>query len=195
MSKNKAEHVPVEWSHLVNADHVDSKPMALEIAPDEDERRALAVRFAIDGLNSLSASGELSQRNMAVHVRGRFKATITQSCVVTLDPIVTEIDEEFEGWFSDADQVASIAKARREKALKNGHGELPILEENEDPEPIIDGKIDVGELVSQHLSLAINPYPQSEGADYPHKDDGTVDEEADLRKNPFAALKDWKDKL
>ena len=109
MSKNKAEHVPVEWSHLVKADSVDGNPMTFEIAPDEDERRALTVRFAVDELNALSASGEIVQKNMTIYVRGRFQASIKQSCVVTLDPIITEIEEEdrekIAKWFRNAGKV------------------------------------------------------------------------------------------
>jgi hypothetical protein len=43
---------------------------------------------------------------------------------------------------------------------------MPFLDESEDPEPVIDGKIDAGELVAQYLSLAIDPYPRLEGEEY-----------------------------
>ena len=59
------------------------------------------------------------------------------------------------------------------------------------PEAIIDGYIDAGELVTQYLSLALNPYPHAEGVKYELGDDN---EEAIKPKldNPFAALKEWK---
>ena len=64
-------------------------------------------------------------------------------------------------------------------------------------EPLADGKIDAGELVAQHLSLAINPYPRASGLEgkvdiaYPEFDDdpGGVSEE---RENPFLALAGWR---
>jgi len=101
--------------------------------------------------------------------------------------------EEFEGWFADKDAAVSLAKVRKEKMIEKGKTELPILEERDDPEPIVEGMIDLGELCVQHLSLAINPYPHAEGVEYEHGDDAAQGEGFSF-KNPFAALKDWKAK-
>jgi hypothetical protein len=71
---------------------------------------------------------------------------------------------------------------------------VPLLDEQDDPEPITDGKIDLGELVSQFLSLSINPFPHAPGVELPEEQegDGPVRMSAGNAPNPFAALKDWK---
>ena len=38
-------------------------------------------------------------------------------------------------------------------------------EDSEPPEPVIGDSIDLGELVAEYLSLAINPYPRAPDAD------------------------------
>ena len=75
------------------------------------------------------------------------------------------------------------------------NGETPIINEQEDPEKIIGGKIDLGEVVTQHLSLAIDPYPHKEGVKYEYGDDEPEKVPEAFKNNPFAALKDWKSKL
>jgi hypothetical protein len=61
-----------------------------------------------------------------------------------------------------------------------------MLEEYEDPEPLVDGKVDVGELASQYLSLAIDPYPHAPGVE-PVGEDPEIELKRD-KENPFAAL-------
>ncbi len=105
------------------------------------------------------------------------------------------IEEKFESWYSDEDQVVSLPRVRRvQQQGMRTDAELEILGEEEDPEPVIDGTIDVGELAAQHLALAIDLYPRSEAVR--SAAEGEEGEEAVFtageRTNPFAALKDWK---
>ena len=196
MGKRKADITSPEWSHMLEVDSI-TDGMKLTIAPDEQERAALSQRIGVISLDSLSADITVHQPtgNAVIHVEGKLKAKVTQKCVVTLEPIETDIQEGFEAWFADSESTVSFAKARQERLLQKGHAEIPILKENEDPEPVIDGKIDLGELVTQYLLLAINPYPHAEGAHYEKGDDTESREPSDMRKNPFAALKNWKDRM
>ncbi len=133
--------------------------------------------------------------SQTVHVSGELKAQIRQNCVVSMEPVASEIHEKFEAWYADSEQVVSLKKARRDKQVEKGRSELPILSEQEDPEPVVDGKIDIGELVTQYLSLGVNPYPHAEGVEHKEVVEAGGDEEAEkIRKSPFAALKDWKGK-
>ena len=60
------------------------------------------------------------------------------------------------------------------------------------PEPLVDGKIDVGEVVAQFLAVAMNPYPRKDGAKVA---DVVKSEDEEERPNPFAKLAGLKDKL
>lgn len=190
------EHMMVsEWSHIFDVEDLTDKPEKLTISPDEEQVKALLNRLGVSGLQNLTAELSLQRQNQIVYVQGAVSAKVTQPCVVTLDPVETEIKDEFEAWFADPEDAVSIAKARRERETKKGGSELPMLDESEDPEPITEGQIDLGELATQYLSLAINPYVHAEGVEYELGDDSEQAQASETRENPFAALKDWKDKL
>lgn len=196
MNKN-TPHVLPEWSYLIEEDKAGTDIKDLTISPSADEEQALCKRLNLLTLEGLSARLTLERISggMVVHIKGRFKAQLTQSCVISLERVAAEIEETFEGWYANPDQAIMLAKARRARQAKNGEGEAPILEEKDDPEPIVNGHIDLGELVTQYLSLAIDPYPHAPGVERREEDMLIIQTDspgADIRRNPFAALKDWK---
>jgi uncharacterized metal-binding protein YceD (DUF177 family) len=112
-----------------------------------------------------------------VHVAGRVRARIGQTCVVTLDPIENEIDEPIDLVFAPPEQIPQLADLVDEAAESDG--EIP-----DPPEPIINGMIDLGRLATDALFLAIDPYPRRPDAIFELP---VVD--ADPEDHPFAALK------
>ena len=191
-----SEVLESEWSHFIDADDVGPDKLRLSITPDKEARQNLVKRLGILGVDSIKADLELNreQGGMVVHVKGHILATLSQSCVVTLDPVKTKVNETFDAWYADPDQAIALAKVKHDKQVK-ANGETPIINEQEDPEKIIGGKIDLGEVVTQHLSLAIDPYPHKEGVKYEYGDDEPEKVPEAFKNNPFAALKDWKSKL
>lgn len=195
MSKTSKTIVETEWSYFWDSSEYQGGKEKLSLSPSEDEAKRLAQRLDLLALDALKAEIEISraQGEVAFNVRGVLSAEVTQKCVVSLEPVKSHIEDEFEAWYADPDAAISIAKARHEKLNEKGHGELPILEEHDDPEPLIDGKIDLGELVTQYLSLSLNPYPHAEGVAFEVSDENK--KQSEEVKNPFAALKDWKDRM
>lgn len=195
MSDEQNTILETEWSHLIDAERLESGRNHFTISPNQQERKRLAQRLGIVSLKDLKVNvviGHLSGQ-VAFHVQGEIDAQVIQNCVVSMEPVESHIHEVFESWFADAQVAVSIAKARHEKLTEKGYGEQPILEEKDDPEPFVDGHIDLGELATQYLSLAIDPYPHAEGVEYsgPKASEGPED----TQENPFAALQDWKDKI
>ena len=185
-----------EWSHKIEAEDISSKAMHVNIEPTEQQCKDLARRMHIEAIDSAKASLTIQRdsKNMNIHVTGQLKAVISQNCVVSLEPIESVIETQVEGWFADPGSVISITKARHEKDSKSHDAELQILDEKDDPEPFVDGHIDLGELAAQYLSLAIDPYPHKEGVDFEQHISADQQKKniPEVRKNPFAALKDWK---
>jgi len=69
----------------------------------------------------------------------------------------------------------------------------PNISEEDIPEPMFNGRIDIGELAAQHLSLALDPYPHAEGVEFEGFGEADEDEDGDdpdepEKPNPFAAL-------
>lgn len=186
-----------EWSHFFDVEDLEKDKTRLSIEASEEELEDLARRFDVPAVKKASANltMERFQGGHAVHIYGELQATITLSCVVTLEEFDADITEPVEGWFADKQSAVSFAAAKREREASVSRGEVEMLEEQEDPEAIVDGLIDLGELVTQHISLAIPPYPRKDGAVYELGDDNIqIDEKSPLRKNPFEALKDWKER-
>jgi uncharacterized metal-binding protein YceD (DUF177 family) len=144
-----------EFPRLVDCARLGRSVETHTIEADEDECRALADRLGLLSLNGLNAGVVLSRTTDGlVRLKARFKARCTQSCVVTLRAVHQDIDEEFELFYS-------------EKASLNGIGALQVTVEDELwPEPLEQGRVDIGEAVSQQLALALDPYPRAPGAVY-----------------------------
>ncbi len=182
-----------EWSVPFNPLKIKDTGTHQVIEANEEERKNLARRFDLIAIDSLSAKLVVnnSKASHVVHVTGSFTAQIQQPCVVSDEPVTTDIAEDVEGWFADPAQIVSLHKARREKAIKDGN-ELPILEEEEDPEPFVNGQIDLGEFIAQNLSLAIPAYPRADGVSFDGHSTDASEEHKKAFRNPFEALKDWK---
>ncbi|NCC22156.1 MAG: DUF177 domain-containing protein [Alphaproteobacteria bacterium] len=195
MKKDRQVLLAAEWSHLVPADDIGDTPFRIAIEADEEARRAVARRLGLLGLDVLKADLSLvrTDDHRIVHVTGRLSATVQQACVVTLEPVESTLEELVEGWFADPGQAVSFARERRDRLRVKAGIDVPILEEREDPEPMVGGMVDVGELVVQNLSLALPQYPHREGAAFETSDDAPAAQEpSPVRKNPFEALRHWK---
>jgi uncharacterized metal-binding protein YceD (DUF177 family) len=190
-----------EFPHTIPASKIGREQFKITFAADERQCAQLARRYGILSVEGLSGTATLWREGdgMTIVVNGHFVADVTQACVTTLEPVPDHIEEDFEGWFLDESQAKSFKKAKKlrtdldiEDPFNSEEDEETMMpDEREDPEPVINGLLDVGELVAQYLSLALDPYPKSAKA----LEMGPIGDEADLKKpNPFAVLKDMKGK-
>ena len=190
---------PSEWSHIVRADHVPDKGRHVKIKANPDECAAMAERLGVDSVERAQAEMLLKLQNGGhiLHVSGRFQADVTQSCVASNKPVPAHLEEDFEAWYADHDKAIPFQRVKHDVQLKTDGEEVQMLEEHEDPEPMVDGQVDVGDLVVQYMCLAVNPYPRHPS----HKEDEAAPSQTlkqaegrNLRPNPFAALKNWRPK-
>lgn len=174
---------PVEFSRPLALDRISTTQHREEITATDKERAALAQRFDLLSLDSLTASFMLKRvRKDLVRVKGRVSADLVQACVVTLDPIPARIEERFEVDFLEGAQPA-VADLELD------------AEAAEAPEPAPDGWIDLGELAAEQLGLAMDPYPRKPDAEIPGKwrAEPAAEAAATERPNPFAILKKLKE--
>ena len=150
-----------------------SKQMArYEIHATPEECRALAQRFHLESLDSLDAALEIKPWNDGgARIQGELHGKVVQRCVVSLKPIPQEVSERFESFFAPPEGFA------------NFRPELQPVE-REDPESIDAEGIDLGELVAQQLSLALDPYPHLPDASFPDESRATQQP----ANSPFAPL-------
>ena len=161
------------------ADIRDDGRTFVDVEATEAERMALATAYDLPAIASLTARFNVVKRGKSVIVTGDVKGRITQICVVTLDPFESEFDESVEMEYAPEAQVAE-AWERIAKAEAAG-GNAP---EEDPPDVIVDGRIDLGALTAETLALSLDPYPKKPGVEFepPAAPDSTPDE------SPFAAL-------
>ena len=82
------------WSVTVRVDEVPESGRHVSLEASEETRAALAGPAGVDAVERLSATFDLTRRGRdGLHVQGRVNATVRQTCVVSLEPMVNTIDE------------------------------------------------------------------------------------------------------
>jgi len=166
------------WSVSVVVAQIPEGGLHREFEANAGERQALAELGGLREMLSANASLDLTPMLQGrVHVTGRVKARIGQSCVVTLDPIENDIDEAIDLIFAPPDQIPALADLVDDAA--ESEAEIP-----DPPEPIVAGMIDLGRLATDALLLGVDPYPRKPGATFE-----APAIPADPEDHPFAALK------
>ncbi len=169
-----------EFSHPVRIAEVPEEGRYVRLEASPPQCQHLAPGLGLLALHRLSAELDLQPlRGGGLAVRGALKAVVEQSCVVTLEPIKSDVDRAIDLAF-----LPPAAFQQHEAGLKDGIGDL---ENGPDVEPLEGDCLDLGEIVLQELSLALDPYPRKEGADFA----GFADEDEAAhagRKGPFADL-------
>ncbi len=168
----RRERTGPSWSIPVPVAEIPETGRRLDAAADAATRTALAKTTGVAGLPRLEVSVELFRHgDHGVRVTGQVSATVEQACVVSLDPLQSELVEAFDLLFvptpADPDAVA-------EPALDPA-GDEP-------PEALRDGVVDVGAVATEFLLLGIDPYPRKPDAEFDAPPAG------DPAAHPFAAL-------
>lgn len=169
------EDVRTEFSRPVEVEDLGEDEEVFEIDADAGERAALARRFDLLDLARLGASVRVRRApGEAVRMRAEFWADVTQSCVVSLDPVSSHLEETFTVIYAPEAPPAPGAEV------------LLPAEDEEMPEPLVGGVVDIGEAVAQQLGLALDPYPRRPGARF--QSHFGPDEPETEAEGPFAAL-------
>ncbi len=168
--------MPSPWHVPIAVADVDESGQHLDLVADREVRLAVARTAGLRDLPRLVANFDVTRHGASgLRVVGHVSATVGQECVVTLEPLANEVDEDIDLLF--APRVG-------EGADQDGSGRSVGRSErsHEEPEPLIGGIIDLGALATEFLILGIDPYPRKPGAVFEPPEDDRSD------TGPFAAL-------
>ena len=167
------------WSHRVALADVPEQGLHVALEADADVRAILARTANLRALPRLEASFDLRRKGAGVlHVTGEVIAAIGQNCVVTLDPLEQNLHEPVDITFSPS----------AADTLGDGDGEATFaMTDNDTPEPLADGTVDLGVIATEYFLLGIDPYPRKDGAVF------ESEVARDPRESPFAALAELAD--
>lgn len=169
-----------EFSRPVPVDTIGEGVRGITVEADEAERAALAKRFGLKAVESLRAAFNVSRRSGMPYAEGRVTADVTQSCVVTDDPLPAHVDEAVAIRFVHGTEAAG------------GEEEIELGPEDCDTVFYQGGAIDLGEAAAETMALALDPFPRGPNADAALKAAGVLSEG---EAGPFGALAALKDKL
>jgi hypothetical protein len=152
-------------TRIVVVGEIPAAGRTIRIVPDPVEIAALVAELGLIDLKDLSVDLRLKPIGRdGLRVTGELTASVVQPCVVTLEPVTTRIETPVE---------ATYAPAR-------GDGTDP---DADGPDPLVEGRADVGALAREFLVMAIPDYPRKAGLPEPDAADPPPD-----RASPFADL-------
>ena len=139
------------WRVPMSVGDVPESGLRVELEADEPTRRAVAKVAGVNDIARLKARFDLARRGRnGVNVTGTVSALVGQLCVVSLEPIVNEVNEAIDLSFGDETSIPTSA--------------LDVAVDAADPpEPLVNGMVDLGAIATEFLILGIDPYPRKPG--------------------------------
>jgi len=154
-----------EFSRRLRLEDIAARGAERAVEASAEECAALAERMILPSIAALRCEWRLTPEKMGRFLaEGRLAATLTQICVVSLEPFESSLLFDFTVRFVPAGTES----------------------DDEDPESIDEvpyegDAIDLGEAAAEELALSLDPYPRNPDAVLPE-----LQEEAPT--GPFAAL-------
>ena len=160
----------LQLDQIRDGDRIDFNANAEELA-------TIAARLRLLSLDRLDAHAVLARNGDKVTATGRLKASLTQACVATGEPVAEHVDEAFD--------LSFVPTPTADEELELDADQLDTI--------FHDGAIiDLGTAIADTLALALEPYPRSAAADEALREAGVLNEE---EAGPFAALATLKAKM
>jgi hypothetical protein len=162
------------WRVPVRIEDVPIGGQRFDLAADEPTRAALARAAGLLALPRLAATFDVAHRGRdGLRVTGTVAATVSQACVVTLDPVDSAIEETVDLTFVPTPGEIDV---RGEVSVDA----MPTIQDQ--PESLVNGTVDLGAIATEFLMLGIDPYPRRAGAVFAPPASG------EASSSPFAAL-------
>jgi hypothetical protein len=162
------------WSVPVSLNDIPETGRHFALLADATIRAAVAATASLRALPRLEATFDVTPCGSGgLHVLGRVSATVGQVCVVTLDPLESEIDEAVDVTFLPG---AAPQDAARKRVLEVASDDEPEVE------PLINDTVDLGAIAIEFLLLGIDPYPRKAEAVF------KAPPTEDAADHPFAGL-------
>lgn len=168
------------WTHEIELASVPSQGRSFELVPDEATRKRLAETAGVVSIPSLKVLLEVRPAGTdRAEVVGKLEGVVRQTCVVSLEEFDNAVSENF-----SVDFAADLES----EAASDDEEEIEDL-----PDPIVDGKIDLGALAIEFLILAVDPYPRKPGVAF--KPLPSEEAAPEPKRSPFEQLSGLKDRV
>ncbi len=169
----RARPAPTAWTFPAAVAEIPDAGRCFDLRADSETRRAVAEAAGVLAILQLDATFEVvPAAGGGVRVLGAVKATIEQNCVVTLEPLQSQIEEQVDVVFAPSAAAAPVVRIANVE-----------VSENDAAEPLEGGTVDLGALAVEFFVLGVDPYPRRPGASFE-----APAAENDAGEHPFAVL-------
>jgi hypothetical protein len=147
---------------MIDSDLPFSEPVRLHqvgaglsrrLDPDAATRARIARSLDLASLDAFSADLTLAPTASGWRLAGRIHAEAVQTCGLTLEPLPVTIDDDFSITLSEA-------------AAPDPDGEIDLTLDDESPDLVEDGRVDLGQYAVEQLALRLDPFPRKPGAEF-----------------------------
>lgn len=166
----------------VAVDSIKAAGQYMDVTLDTEEAAILAKFLGLASIERLKARYKVSRNGDHAAIRGTIEAELHQICVVSLEPFPVKLREDVAMKFAPAMEVEKMEARLLAQAEDDTVDLGSIIDVDNFPEPILDGRIDLGAATTEFLSLALPPYPRKPGVIFAEA------ESAGERQSPFAVL-------
>lgn len=171
-----------EFEHLMTLAEARRQSGPVELRADDAQRSAIARRFAIDSVDRLEATLSVDTEGDEIVVAGRLSAQVVQRCVVSDEPVAATIDAPVMVRFVPKQKLEA---AEAEAEIELSDAELDVIGYDQ-------GRVDLGDMVTETLALSLDPYPRGPDAERVVKERGILSEG---EAGSFGALAGLRDRL
>lgn len=208
MSKSPGSHP--ELSHLIRFSEVGDDVLNVTIDANAAELKAVCARLGILDVRCIKSNVRLQWVDAAtltlsdadqeiegdiLRLDAELEAEVTQECVLTLEPVEASIRHKFTRHFGEGHR-RDLPEEPIELEIFEGASRFAQIE------IVPEGRIDVGEIVTEELALSLDPYPRAEGVTLEgelqeggHDDVGTSEDTVSPDESPFSVLGALKEEL
>ena len=169
-------HPPL--SRRLAVSEVPPEGLDVDIQATPAECAALARHNALPAVHAVHAELRARpRRGNGLEIEGELRARLRQTCVTTLEEFDSELVEPIQMRFAPPRDETPRNRRRHEESTE-------ITLDEDPPDPLIGGVVDLGAVVSEFFTLALDPYPRKPGANFVEPQPGDETQAV----SPFATL-------
>ncbi|MGH7020563.1 MAG: YceD family protein [Brevundimonas sp.] len=161
---------PLPYSEPLRLHHIGAG-VQRRLIPDADAVKRIARALDLQALDAFEVDINLVPTVSGWRLDGRVLADAVQTCGLTLEPLPAHIDRKF--------SVQMVEASEREP---DEDGEIDLELDDDSPDQIEGGSLDLGQYAVEQLALSLDPFPRKPGAVFEQpKEPGEI--------SPFAVLR------
>lgn len=168
-----------DFSYPLKIEDLNQQEQHYHLSADSKQCNILAEILQVEGVNKFTADIylKLKLKEHRLDVWGKVEAELVLKSVISLENFVKRYENSFDYYY---DTQATYKDIRELEAGIND--EIPDIIEN--------GTIDLGNIAIEQLALVMEDYPRQEGEEFMFESE--FDEETNRENNPFKILEKLK---